>query len=483
VARIETRAGAGFGSLKKLVERLRRPDTRSLVYLSAAVVVLKLPTLRTPAYWDEMSWLGQADWLSEVPLWRALPGLRPDSIFFGHPPGLHLTAAVPFKLFGSSVELAHVLILGFAVLGIISTFLLARFLYDTTTAWVAALLLLLCPLFFAQSGMFLADVPVAALGVTSVYFALTRRYVPYLVCASYMVLLKETAVALVVALVLYLLITLEQRSKQHVIEALKYAAPLAVIGAFVLLQRITTGHFFSIYDFEFELFDPSHDSMRRQFELVTEWIFVNQFRWILTAFIAADLLWFGVRGRKDAWLFGLILLLSGYSFAGLYLLPRYLLPVFPFFFIIGANSLLRLVRAPRFRTAAAVAVVGAAAWVLLIQPFTGNGEVNLRYLDVVAAHETMANHIAARDPSPTVLTQWPHTDELAKPVLGYIDRRIRTKSYSRTRDVDGSDLIVVSNPPEAMEELKSLARRSSWPLVHTVRKGDITVELYERPGT
>jgi hypothetical protein len=354
-------------------------------------------------------------------------------------------------------------------------------LYDATTGVLAAVLLLLCPMYFAQAGMFLADVPVTALGVTCVYLALTRRYVPYLVCASYMVLLKETSVALVVALVIFLCITVKERSKRDLLDALKYAVPLAVIGAFVLLQRITTGHFFAIYDYQFQLFDLSLHAVRQQFHVVTQWIFLNQYRWVLTIVIAADLLWFGIRQRKDAWLFGLIVLLSGYSFVALYFLPRYILPVLPFFYMLGAHSLLRLLRAPQVRVAAAVAVVAAGAWVLATQPFVGNSEVNLRYLDAVEAHQSMADYIAAHNPRATVLTQWPHTEELREPLLGYVDRPIAAKIPSKAADLRDSDLLVVSRLATDSNELQSLAERHDWPVVHTVRRGDVEVVLYARP--
>ena len=460
----------------------RRPELLAAALLGALVVVLKLPTLRTPAYWDEMAWLTQAKWLSAEHLWKALPGLRPDAAFWGHPPGLHLTGAVTFQVFGASVGLAHLVILGFAVIGVVSTFFLARLFYDTTTGCVAALFLLLCPLYLAQAGMFLADVPVTALGVTCVYLALTRRYVAYLVCASYMVVLKETAVAIVVALVLYLFLSAGERTKERLIDALKYAAPLVVIGAFALWQRITTGHFFAIYDFEFQLFDPTFDAMRRQFHLITEWIFLNQYRWVLTVLIGADLIWFGARERKDAWLLGLVVLFSGYSFVGLYFLPRYLLPVFPFFFMLGAHSLLRLLRAPQLRIAVAIVAVAAAAWVLTVQPFTGNSEMNLRYLDTVNADQAMARYVAAQHPGATVLTDWPRTVEFGSPLLGYVERPISTKGLANTRNIDDADLIVVSSVGAKHKELTALAENRDWPVAHTVRKGDVEVVLYARPG-
>jgi hypothetical protein len=85
-----------------------------------------------------------------------------------------------------------------------------------------------------------------------------------------MVLLKETSIALVAAIVLYRVLLTRPRTRSELASTLKYAAPLAAIGAFILLQRLTTGHFFSIYDYEFDLFVLSAQAVRSQFELVTE---------------------------------------------------------------------------------------------------------------------------------------------------------------------------------------------------------------------
>src|ERR1051325_5050203 len=173
-----------------------RSDLLTFGFFAALVFFAKLSILNVPLYWDEMGWAHQAHWLSGVNLARALPGLRAADAFWGHPPALHLTLASLAKVFGYSIVLAHLIAICFAFIGVWFTFLLGRLLYDAKTGFFAALLLFLSPIYFAQSGMFLADMPVAALGVASVYFALRRKFWAYVVSATYMVFIKETSIAL-----------------------------------------------------------------------------------------------------------------------------------------------------------------------------------------------------------------------------------------------------------------------------------------------
>src|SRR5512139_731159 len=190
--------------VKLALDRIRSSgSTLLLAVLVSCVLLAKLPTPGVPPYWDEVRYIEQARWLSERSLVEALPGLRPAAVFFGHPPGLHVLAAATWKLTGVSVAVAHLLVAVFTAIGVCGAFLLGRHLYGTREALLAAVLLLLCPLYFAQGGMFLADVPVAALGVLGAWFVLRNRYAAWVVAASVMVLMKETAVAVVVALIAY----------------------------------------------------------------------------------------------------------------------------------------------------------------------------------------------------------------------------------------------------------------------------------------
>jgi hypothetical protein len=123
------------------------------LFFAALVFISKLSILDVPHYWDEMAWVSQAHWLSQVDLFRALPGLRAPDAFWGHPPGLHLTLASIAKVFGYSVVLSHLIPVCFAFLGVWFIYLLGSRLYDAKTGFFSALFLFLSPMYFAQSGM------------------------------------------------------------------------------------------------------------------------------------------------------------------------------------------------------------------------------------------------------------------------------------------------------------------------------------------
>lgn len=397
-----------------------------------------------------------------------------------------MLAAATWKLTGVSVPIAHLLVAVFAAIGVCATFLLGRLLYGMKAGLLAAVLLLLCPLYFAQAGMFLADVPVAALGVLGAYLALRNRYVAYLACASIMVLLKETAAAVVAALVVYRFLASGPITKARWIDAIRYSGPLLVLGGFVVLQRLTTGHFFFVYDFDIELVALDRNAVLRRARDVAKWIFVEQYRGLLTAAIALDhLVNADARRRRELVLFILVALLSGFSFSILFYLPRYLLPVMPFCYILGAASVVRLVRralSARFETPVAVAVVAAMAWPLARSPFRGNGETNLAYLRVVRLQRGAAQDIADAYPDARILTTGRLATQLADPLFGYVERQLLTRNYRNDADTSITDLILVSMPAtDRTEALRELARRSRWRLADRAEDGPVSMEACLSP--
>ena len=470
------------------------PRFAIVAVLAALVFLSKLPVLSVPFYWDEMAWVSQAHWLAQGSLLRALPGLRGASAFFGHTPGLHLALAALAQVFGFSIVLAHLIPVTFAAVGVVFTYLLGRALFDARAGVLAALGLFLSPIYFAQAGMFLGDLPVAALGVASVYFGVRGWYWRFVACASCMVLLKETAIAVVVAVLLYRLLTggsIAERAR----ELVTWSVPLIVVGLFASWQKLMTGRWFFIYPqhWTVDLFVPTPAMVRYQLAEITEWLFVDQGRWVFTAAIALNLIRHrAARRRPELWLLALITLLSGYAFAVMYLLPRYLLPALPMVYVLGAWSLLELFETPAAKATAATVAVVFMIWTLTHQPLVGNAEFNPRYLDVVAVHQEMDAFVAAEHPNARVLTAWPHTQELSQPELGYVRQRVHVVPFNggsmaprapnARLDDRGADLILASIvlPADGMTDLRSEAIRNGWRLLRRLENGPAVSELYER---
>ena len=463
----------------------RTADVVAIAGLAALVLAAKASVLGTPAYWDELGWLGRAFALSDGSLIRALPGFRPADAFSGHPPGLHLIFAVLAKFAGASLVTAHVVSTAFAAAGVCFTYLLGKHLVDRTTGLVAALLLLLSPMYFAQAGMFLADLPVAALAAGSVYFALIGRRLGYVILASAMVLIKETSAAVVVALLVYELLVSKPRLSLKSPTLWIHSAPLVVLGAFFIWQKLATSYVWLIYPGGSEepgltssLRVVAHEAIR-----ASTWLFVAQSRVVLTVAIAlACLLRPEVRRRRELWLLALIGLLTVYPYAvsGQFFLPRYLLPALPFFYLAGAWSLMRLVTVPAWRTALAIVTLAGMTMSLVRQPFFGSAELAMRYRDVVAVHQEMAAAIAHDFPGARVLTLWPHTAELEQPRFGYV-----TQPMIVVPSVHIADLVWVTVVPDTpgMQDLRARVIAAKWRLLRRVARDPVVSELYGPPGS
>jgi len=451
--------------------------------LFVLVFVSKNNILITPYYWDEMGWARAAQWLSEGNLLRFIPGLHPPAAFWGHPSGLHLTLASLFRLFGQSIWLSHLLILLFSFLGIYFTYLLARFLYGSTVAIVSSLFLFFSPIYFAQSGFFLGDIPVTALGVASVYFAIRKKYVPYLICAIYMVMIKETGIAIVFSLLIYFFLTESMKLKYKSKEILIFSVPLIVITLFFIFQKIITGKFCCIYPYKFELFEVQSELIFRQFVSISKWLFVYQNRYIFTVLILLNLILIKTsRYKKENLLFLLIFIFSGFSFTFLYFLPRYLLPAVPYLCIMGAWSISELIKSKVLQTA-----VGLALLVLMLNslsgsPIYGTNEWNMKYLDVIKMHKEMCKYLENNFPNARILTIFPHSSQLSNPDFGYIKKPLKVLHFTGDKTsghIGYFDLILVSDPTNHVTtSLREYARDRKLPVIKSLTNDKVTSELY-----
>lgn len=165
--------------------------------------------------------------------------------------------------------------------------------------------------------------------------------------------------------------------------------------------------------------------LRRMYEM-----FIGGFNWLLVAGAALGYWW----GRKKShggteaqrnviWLTGGLIAayLLMLSVVGGAVLPRYLLPVFPLFFVATAAAIWRLPRRLARGLSGAAILCFVAAW-FINPPYPFAYEDNLAYADFIRLHQDAARYLETRPAEERILAAWPATDELSRPFLGYVSK-------------------------------------------------------------
>jgi hypothetical protein len=353
-------------------------------------------------------------------------------------------------------------------------------------AW-ACVLLAFSPVFFAQSSLAHLDLP-AALTTTAAVFALLRRRLAWFaLLLSLAVLTKETAI---VFLPVAWIFAWRIRKELHGSAGVWLALPLAPLSAWALYYHHATGFWTGNPDYlKYNLYSTLEPArilvtlLRRLYQ-----VFFAGFNWLLAlaailgyramkkaskAEAASETFTSLRRGpsgtRKDFFFLtaGLALAyVTMLSFVGGAVLPRYLLPIFPCFYL----ALTLLVDGlPRPVTRGVLVLAAAcfiAAW-FMNPPYPFPYEDNLSYADFVRLQQQAADFLSRQPDAPRILTAWPATDELADPELGYVKRPLRvvhlegfTAQDVRKVSADSFDLLFLYsrqwNPPD------NWLRRFSW---------------------
>ncbi len=464
------------------------------VILLTMILISKAPTLLLPYHWDELeAYVRPAHYLAAEGLWRIFPGTyvdipeyypaisrhNPAETFFGHPPGLYFTLALSYRLITESIWISHLLAITFAFLGVYYTYRLGSFLFDRVAGLFGALFLFGTPLYFAQSGLVLGDVPITALGVMSVYYALRERYGGFWLCSVYMVLVKETSVAILVALWIYVFWT--QKNQPDIKRKLLFhSIPILILGLFFLWQRLAAGSVFPNPYMGYNkvvYFDWSHAGW------VIRWTLFAQYRWVLCSLI---LIHFLVH-RRRAWkreyiLFALMGLFYMGAFCFLFFMTRYVLPFLPYLCLAGAAAIVALVRNRGVQVAVAMIILmafGSKFYEHYIG-YSNYGE-DLQYTDMIAIHQVACHYIETHFENPRVATLYPVSLMLEEPYLGYVKKAIPVVSPEQDFDV----LVYVKHykaksPRYTHTPLQKLIAAHRCRLVKTIEKNGKSLQIYVR---
>lgn len=336
-------------------------------------------------------------------------------------------------------------------------------------------------MYFTQSAMYLGDIPVAAFGVITVYFGLHRKYFLYLITSLCLVMLKETGAVIVSAFLIYLFIT-EIKEKQNLFKKiLKYGLPLWLFASFLVWQKLTTGKFVGIYSFEFDVYNESVEAAVMDFLAALNWVFIEQYRFVLLAFIVAGFFISKKKFfKKELILFGLITLFIAFTFSFFFFLPRYILPVLPYLCITAAFSISVLIKSKRLQTLTGLSVTIIFLLFLFNQPSFGNNEWNMRYVHHVNMYKKMCSYIEENFPDASVLTVFPYKSSLSQSYLGYVDKPVKAINFDKIFYEDEFDVILYSEPVISANEsmLKKYAAENKMLLIKEVKAEGITSKLF-----
>jgi hypothetical protein len=407
----------------------RRPiRPGSYAILAALFAAILIPShlwlLQLPYYWDEAGQFIPA----ALDIFQGGAWIPHSTVPNIHPPAIMAYLAGAWRLAGFTPATTRAAMLILATVAVLAAFLLAVELARGAPgrpAFLAAGLLCISPLFFAQSVLAQLDAPAMLFTTLALLFFLEERIRWAAAASVALVLVKETGV--VVPLVLGAWLVRERRWR----DAAWFALPAAALAVWIAALARATGYWAGNAGFtQYNLYYPLHPVrlvvtlFRRLF-----FLFVANFHWVGTAAIL-----YAWRKspifRTRAWAVAAALVAAHvlmFTILGGAVLNRYLLPVLPIVFAAMVVGLSVLPRVPRL-VATAVLAAGLIASNFFNPPYPFPFEDNLAFVDFLKLHREAAEYIAHWYLEPVVHTAWPMSAELSRPELGFVTRRIRVET-------------------------------------------------------
>ena len=482
-----------------------------LIFILLLVVVLSvfwLPTIDIPYWWDSAGYVVHT---ARQFLETNFNPLVPSDEYtdFAHPPFFVALLAASWKIFGESLLVSHFLNFIFAFLVLFYTYLLGKELIKdkitgSLVGFFAGVVLLLTPVFLAQLGIIYVEIPAAAFAVMTVYYALKKNLLGYLISGILLVLTKEIAifVILIILAVIFLnkiSLWLRKKEKVDLVGLVKtifiWATPLYILFLWFLYHKIISGWWLVI---------PGRELGRGvslgRIAAVFKFLFLEQWRWILTFFIVFS--GFFMVSKRDLrenllnfkiLLIVLILIGTALIFGLTEFLHRYIILGLPFFFLLFFYCLALFFVTKSVRKKVGV-FLGITLILFLFFATSWDDhrqikswhfpplEENLEYLDVIDIGKEMASFVEENYPEAVVYTGFPSHYMLGEPFQHHISKPVEVYDCKDYQEGDKIDLIVFHFlSPSEINCLKMIKELRFLPEKIFAKNGK-KMEIYKNPN-
>lgn len=210
----------------------------------AVFIVLKIPHLTIPFYWDECWPYAPAVKAMAHHGISLLPGALEPDLSRGHPLFFHALGGAWIKVFGYSNLSLHCFALMLSVCFLIVVYEAGYRCFNKRVALLAFLLISTRESFFTQSSFVLPEVLVAFLSFLSIYLYARQRYFAATLALTALFLTKESGViaGFIIGMDAFISVFNRQLSvKQRLQKLMPAFFAGAAMGLFLLLQKHTNG--------------------------------------------------------------------------------------------------------------------------------------------------------------------------------------------------------------------------------------------------
>lgn len=454
-------------------------ETITILFLLALIFVyIQFPTFSDPYYWDSAYAADTADRI----LVNSLDPRMGDFKDPGHPVLFQELYALGWLVLGRQVWWPHAVALFFSFGALLYTYRLGVWVANPTVGLACALLLMLDPLFLAQSGTIYLAAPSFGLATATLYYLATAQPRQFALAGSLTALSYLPAVNFLFVLIGIGCLRHRRHDRRLIVW---YFLPALVFFAWLVFHKLSYGYFVSHPDYwsgKQRSFLLNEEGLHHIYLNVTE-VFLRVWRVPFTALVLLGILsalhfyvfqhrprgtrrfldWqalFRSQHRRT-----LLFIFLGTTFlhlplmsvaTGPELLGRYYLFLLPSFFVLALDFLY----AARKQLFVLVVVLFAlnlhAHWYDPKEPWRYNFEETLLYREALRAETEAAQYITREFPNSTVVASWPHVRQLRDPLLQYVKEGLPAISPGEVKPDSSIELVYYSTHSLVQERSKLL---------------------------
>lgn len=313
--------------------------------ISAVFAASKWQVLGLPCYWDEAFPYSLAVRYQVDHGLSALPDAMPENLSTGHPPLFYFLMAAWMKVSGTGITAARIFPLLLSVLCLLALYRLGKKHFSVNAGVIAVALTASYGTFYVQSVFMLPEVLLALLILLALDEWLRKRWVPYIIYGALAVLTKEPAVMFILALCIWEVVRWRTDGNRRFIALLRNCllagTPGLLGGLYFLIQKLQKGWFF----FPRHLKAASWDTERflhQFFDGYASAITIYKGHLIFTLLMIAAVVVLVLRRKTEFPKKGIaalviltfILFFTGFSAVNFYNSGRYILCVYPAWFLL-----------------------------------------------------------------------------------------------------------------------------------------------------